>query len=101
MSVEPPFNGQLGTTDPRSTRSVWIRVRKSESNEIIMTLHNGPPPFDIRNLVGEFGTTFRIKRVKRGWVVSTFIVTFIEENVEIEYRTLNSVGDPIDKYIPR
>ena len=90
-----PFCCELGTTDPRSTRSIYI-AGFDDYGETVIALYNGKP-FDIRTLVGNFGEAWRIKRIKRGWLVSTFIITFIEENAEVEYRTLNAVGDTLAK----
>ena len=100
MSAEPPFNGQLGTLDPRSAKIIWIRVLPTDFGEVVIKLYNAPPPFSINTLVGTRGTVFQIRRVRRGWIYSTFIITFFSSDgsADIEYKGLNNFGDLLAKY---
>ena len=79
---------------------MWIRIVRGETGRIILELYNAKP-LDHNSYVGDFGQTWRIKRIKRGWMISTLVLTFIDENEQIEYRTVNAVGDAIEKYAPR
>jgi hypothetical protein len=96
MIPKPPFYGPVKAITPVDSKILYIRVR-SESD---IEMHNAPPPFDIRTLVGDYGTTWRMKRVKRGWLLSTFIVTMIEENKWFECKSDNKFGDALAKYLP-
>ena len=98
MSTEPPFNGPLGTIDPRCPGTIYIRVIRNDCNEIEIKLYNAPAPFSLNILVGNCGSAFRIRRVRRGWIYSTFIVTFLDDSTEIEYKTVNGFGDALAEY---
>jgi len=94
MNIQPPFYGPIKAITPVDKKVLYIRV----ISETEIALHNAPPPFDLRTLVGYCGLNWRIKRIKRGWLLSTFALTMIEENMWIECKSDNKFGDALDKY---
>ena len=94
MSQTPPFYGQIRVTIQGKQNVFYIAVHGA--NDI--SIHNQPPPFELTNLVGFLGISWRIRRIKRGWIMSVFIITFLEENTEYECTALNSFGDSLVKY---
>ena len=97
VSQKPPFYGPVRATEQGESKVLYIRV----SSEAEIGMYNQPPPFDLRTFVGYFGTNWRIRRIKRGWLLSTFIITFIEENAEIQCKADNKFGDLLEKYTTR
>jgi hypothetical protein len=93
MQVQEEFYGQLVTTDPRGASSIYIQVLSNQD----IRLYTAPPPFDFPTLVGHFGPNWQIKRIKRGWFNSVFMLTFIQENArtDVEYRTKTKFGDKL------
>jgi hypothetical protein len=96
MSIQPPFNGPIKCLDNGETKVVYLRVLGHGEIE----MYNQPPPFDMTTFVGNFGISFRFKRIKRGWLLSTFIITFIEEKGEYscEFKSDNTLGDLLVQY---
>lgn len=94
MESEPPFFGQLWTPDQRSSKIIFICVHSEKK----ISMYNQPQPFDVRTWLGDFGTRWNIKRIKKGWLFSTFKITFMELNAEIKYKTDNKFGDALYKY---
>ncbi|HEY3932389.1 MAG TPA: hypothetical protein VGM58_08470 [Verrucomicrobiae bacterium] len=97
MAKEPPFYGPIKAITPVDSKVLYILV----NSETHIQLHNAPPPFDIRTLVGDFGSTWTIKRIKGGWLLSTFNLTMIEENFWIECKAENKFADALEKYTSR
>jgi hypothetical protein len=97
MSQKPPFYGPIKAISPVDSKVLYIVV----NSETDIELHNAPPPFDIRTLVGNFGRSWTIKRIKRGWLFSTLNLTMIEENVWIECKAENKFADALEKYTSR
>src|SRR5215469_892483 len=91
------FYGELTYKDERGFRqSFYIRVFLTDSNEIVMRMYNRPPsPGESWDLawVGNFGDSWRIKRTKRGFFLSTFVVSFIFEKQDVECLAANRFGD--------
>jgi hypothetical protein len=94
--METPFFGQIRVTDIRikgTPQALYILVRSKDD----IVLYNQPPPFDIMNLVGGYGKMWNIRRIKRGWVLSSFIMTI--DNVSFECKSYNKFADLLDPYL--
>jgi hypothetical protein len=95
MSQEPPFYGPVRATDKTESKVLYIVI----DSKTDIRMYNQPPPFDLRTYVGDFGHYWQIRRIKRGWLLSTFIITI--ENTEFECKAENKFGDAIVKYTSR
>jgi hypothetical protein len=85
--------GKMWSVDPRSPKVVYIHVKSDGT----LSMYIEPPPFKTDKWVGNFGDRWQAKRIKRGWLFSTFIIT-IEDIGEIQYKTDNQFGDMIEQY---
>jgi hypothetical protein len=92
--MEPPFHGPVRVKMPGVDAVVYIRVASRTQIE----MYNQPPPFDLRTYVGDYGNIWSIRRIKRGWLLSTFLFTNLVENEECECKTDNKFGDLIVQY---
>lgn len=91
MSQDSGF-GKLWSADPRTPKIIYIFIR----SETKISLYTEPPPFKVDKWVGDFGEAWRIRRIKRGFLFSTFILN-LNDVGEIQYKTDNQFGDMLTR----
>ena len=96
-TLQNDFFGELTYKDDTGFRkSLFIRVCKNTYDERLIRLYNTPPSqtqsWEI-SWVGDIGDAFRIKRIKRGFLLSTFLLSKPEEKIDIECLAGNKFAD--------
>jgi hypothetical protein len=91
-----PAWGILTSRDSRSPKPIYVAVEGDEK----LSFYSKPPPFALSSYIGELGTNLNLKRKRRGFIFSTFELTF--EGVESDallYITDNKFGDLLNLFI--
>jgi hypothetical protein len=97
--IEPPFCGELFVDDKRLpfNQSFYINVTKDKYNNIRLYLFSAPPPFTMDAMVGEYGVKWKIKKVKRRLLVNQYLLTLIDNQIEVSCSTAHNFGDLMEK----
>jgi hypothetical protein len=87
--IQQPFYGELYIEDAQlGKKSLYINVFMDENDHVLIQLHNAPPPFSFNTWIGNYGSRWLLKRVKKRLLVTVFEITFLEENESVKARCL-------------
>ena len=67
-------------------KSLYAAVGKNTYGEIVIELHNANPPNSINTLIGRYGDAWTLKMVKKGFLVTVYELTFLQETPPIKAR---------------
>jgi hypothetical protein len=82
-----PFYGELFIEDPHlGKQMLYVHVGASAYGETVVELHNASPPNSINTLIGRYGDSWLLKRVKTGLLVTVYELTFLEETPPVRAR---------------
>ena len=88
-----PVYGRLESKDPRAPKPIYVLIESEERISIYTE-----PNFTLINFIGYIGNERKLKRLKRGFLFSTFELKFAED-AKIEYATDNKFGDFLNLFI--
>jgi hypothetical protein len=94
--AETIYCGRLWSKQAGVPRNIWILL----NSDTDIALYLNGPPFHALNSCGTFGKQWRIRRVKRGFLWSTFAFA-TEGSVEVQYMTDNKFGDMLSSCVDR
>jgi hypothetical protein len=97
-----PFNGEILVDDLQVGRkSLCVIGWETEMGDIVMELHNAVPPNGHVTRIGNFGSAWTLKKVKRAFLVTGFELTLLNEEppVKLSCFTRHKLGDMLEKAI--
>jgi len=87
--IKQPFHGELYIEDPKlGKQSLYVLVGINDYDNLVIKLYNAPPPFKGENLIGNYGSSWLLKKVKKRLLVTVFEITFINGNETVKARCL-------------
>jgi hypothetical protein len=87
--IKQPFYGEMYVEDTQlGKKSLYVHVGINDSDNVLIKLYNAPPPFKGKNLIGNFGSSWLLKKVKKRLLVTVFEITFMEGNETVKARCL-------------
>jgi hypothetical protein len=70
-----------------------------EFNDTLIVLFNDPPPFTFDSMIGKYGVKWRLKKIKRKFLVNQYLLTMIDEKWEAYCSTGHKFGDMLEQAI--
>jgi len=103
MSFQP-FLGELRIEDPRAENmSLYPAVGQNSYGEIVIELHNANPPNSLNTLIGQYGDCWLLKRVKKGFFVTEYELTMLQETPPLKVRCVagHKFGNMLEEAISK
>jgi len=99
--ISQPFCGEVFVDDKRLpfNQSLYVNVTNDEANNTQLYLFDKPPPFTFDSMIGKYGEKWRIKKVKRKFLVNQYLLTLIDHNIEVSCSTGHTFGDMMETAI--
>jgi hypothetical protein len=81
------FCGELFIEDPQlGKKSLYPFVGENSYGETVIELHNANPPNSLNTLIGRYGDAWSLKKVKTGFLVTVYEITFLHETPPVKAR---------------
>ena len=85
------FFGEIFVEDPQlGKKSLYALVGENTFGELQIELHNANPPNSIATLIGKYGDGWTLKRLKTGFLVTVYELTFLQETPPVKARCVTA-----------
>jgi hypothetical protein len=99
--IKQPFCGELFVDDKKlaGNISLYINVTNDDFNNTQIHLFNAPPPFTFDSMIGKYGVKWRLKKIKRKFLVNQYLLNIMDDNFEAYCSTAHKFGDMLEQAI--